>query len=114
MRKKLGILLPDLGANQLAFYATNYANQAAIHDGQEIILFYETPCVPCILNISFATMQVYEAYSFDGPLIATNLNLANKLLSCFGTNKKYFYVWDLEWLRMQNKNFEKLHHIYTN
>jgi hypothetical protein len=114
MRKKLGIIIPDLGANQLAFFAANYANKVTIQDGHEIVVFYETPCVPCIQNISFATMYLHEAYSFDGALIATNLALAAKLCNFIGTNKKFFYVWDLEWLRMQNKNFEKLHQIYAN
>jgi hypothetical protein len=109
----LGFMVKDLSPSQEAFYLINYANKAVMQDGHDVIVFYENPSAPC-LTTGFAIMQTTEAWSFSGPLVASNLNLASKLIQFPGTKQKYFYVWDLEWVRMQTKNFSILSYIYRN
>lgn len=110
---KLGVMVDNLGPNQLAFYLINYGNKMTMEDNKELIVFYSNPQSPC-LNIGFPIMQISEAWSYNGPLIATNFNLASQLIKFTGTPHKYFYVWDLEWLRMPNKQFQVLVDVYRN
>jgi hypothetical protein len=112
---KLGILLNNLGPNQLAYTAIRnnnfYVDRAQDFD---CILFYENYVRPC-LPMNFASMQVFEAYGYDGTLVATSLSSAHKALECYASKKKFFYVWDLEWMRLQQfKQFRDLHNIYAN
>jgi hypothetical protein len=110
---KLGFIVNNLGGNQQAFYLINYINSLVAKNRDDVTIFYETPVIPCI-NTNFGLMQLNEAYGYDGVLIANNLTLADKMARFPGTKEKYFYVWDLEWLRVPNKNFHVLHSMYNN
>lgn len=112
---KLGILLNNLGPNQLA-YSSIRSNNLFVDDAPKIdcILFYENYVRPC-LPMNFASMQVFEAYGYNGTLIATSLSTAHKALRCYASKNKFFYVWDLEWLRLQQfKQFRDMHNVYGN
>jgi hypothetical protein len=110
----LGFLVRTLGASQEAFQLVKNANHAITEDNN-IIVFSETPNMPCI-QPNFCNMQLAEAWGYKHPLIATRLVLAKKLLSFPGTQEKYFYIWDLEWLRYpsQIKNYNAFAGIYRN
>lgn len=110
---KLGIVVDDLAASQQAFYLINYVNQSVMVDNNDITVFFRTPRIPCV-TVGFGMMQIHEAYGFDGPLVSTNLNTANRVARFPGTREKYFYVWDLEWLRMKDKTFQSLASVYRN
>ncbi len=105
---KLGILLNNLGPNQLAYNVIKTGN--FIKDS-DYIVFYENFLKPCI-PANFATMQLFEAWGYDGTMIATNLSSAAQLITFPLAKQKYFYVWDLEWLRMKEKAFRPLCNIY--
>jgi hypothetical protein len=113
MHNKIGFIVNNLGGNQQAFYLINYINSAIVKNRDDITIFYEIPVIPCI-GTNFGIMQLNEAYGYDGVLIANNLMLADKMAYFPGTKEKYFYVWDLEWLRIANKNFHILHPMYNN
>ena len=49
-------------------------------------------------------MHNLEAWSFDGVLISTNLETTKMMMACIKSTKKFFYVWDLEWIR-RKKNY---------
>lgn len=112
---KIGIMLDNIGPNQLAHYMINSGNVVLEHNSQKVdlVAFISQTVHPCALP-NFATMNVSEAYDYKGFLVATNLSSAIKMLKCPGTRKKFFYVWDLEWTRPQNKNFAALKDIYNN
>ncbi len=110
-RKKLGILVNNLGPSQLSFEILIRANKYS--NDLDFVLFYQNLCRPCF-NLTSAAMQINEIYSFPGPAIATDLSTANTLIAAPSPVRKYFYVWDLEWIRMPQKNYESLAHIYQN
>lgn len=109
MKMKLGILLDNLGPNQLAFNVIKNGNEVKDFD---FIAFYENFLRPCIPP-NFAIMQSFEAWSYDGALVATNLSTAGKLISYPICKHKYFYVWDLEWIRLKEKHYGGLQPIYN-
>ena len=112
--KKIGFLVNDLNPSQLSYFLIKNANEFLTKNKDyDIYIFYDNLAVPC-LTPNFAIMQAAEAFSFDGTLIATNLNTASKLINFPSAEKKYFYVWDLDWMRMKNKSFDALQSIYGN
>jgi len=112
--KKVGVLLREYGAGQLGYLLARniHAYQDEVGD-IDIIVYYENlhrnPVTP-----RFAIMQIAEAWCQDGVMIATNITTASKLINFPGTNKKYFYVWDLEWTRGQYRDYDFFKSIYTN
>ena len=69
---------------------------------------------PNKLNYQFSTLQESEVWGFDAPVIATDLQTASTLINTTGPTKKYFYVWDLEWMRMGGFKHKTLSKIYNN
>ena len=58
-------------------------------------------------------MPISECWINTGPVVATCVSTASKLLD-FPSQKKFFYVWDLEWIRnMQIKRYEDYVKTYT-
>jgi hypothetical protein len=65
---------------------------------------------------SFATNQIAcdlnELWGFHYPVVATSLNTAGDLIKNPSPTKKFFYVYDLEWIVFEQKDFLKLAEIY--
>lgn len=112
--KKVGVLVKHLGPSQLSYYFINNSNKLLdARPELDIISFYENPNPPCITT-KFATMQIFEAWNYDGIQIATTLSTADKLIKFPVAKRKIFYVWDLEWIRNIQKDFDKFSSIYSN
>lgn len=111
---KIGILLNNLGPSQLAYYAVKNGNDFVNNNPHKdfIVFFYEIS--PECLRPNFAVMNLSEAYNYNGILVATDANSASRIIEFPGTVNRFFYVWDFEWLRLNNKNFEDLKTIYDN
>lgn len=107
---KLGVIVDNLGPNQLAYNVIKAGN---FLKGCDYIVFYENFLKPCIPT-NFATMQMFEAWGYDGTMIATNLSSASQLSNFPLVKHRYFYIWDLEWLRMKEKHFRPLAEVYRN
>lgn len=111
---KLGITVSSLGPNQLAYHTIKNLNlHLDVRPDLDPIVFYENNIRPC-LPMNFASMQIYEAWGYDGIVVATSLSNAHKLLEFPASTAKFFYVWDLEWLRLQFKQYRSLVQIYRN
>lgn len=109
---KLGIALGNLGASQLSYFLIRNLNKfLSERPDFDPIVFYEEMAKPC-LTPAFACMQMVEAWGYDGPVIATSLSTASKLLQFPGPKAKFFYVWDVEWVRFANKPFRPLADVY--
>ena len=109
--KNFSVLVDNSGASQLSFCVITEINRLTeIRPEIDAILFYENQhknCVPA----NFSTMQISEAWGQEGPIIATSFSTANKLAS-FPSEKKFFYVWDLDWIR-NSYRYESLSQVYT-
>ena len=58
-------------------------------------------------------LEQRQAFNFNGSLIATDLDTANKLLGFPNNHRKYFYVWNLEWLTLSEFYHRELSKIYN-
>lgn len=102
----VNIFVTDFGASQLAFNL--WMNlRARIKDHADIspFVFYEnlrrTPMPP-----NFALMQIAEGWGQHGVGIATSLSTASKMRHFPALSQRFFYVWDLEWLRMRPRIYD--------
>ena len=97
--KKLGIAVNNLGASQLNYFLVKNANSILLREPLlDVTAFIENQ-VPACLPANFAVMPMYEAWGYDGVVVATSFTTAQKLLAFPCPAKKFFYVWDLEWVR---------------
>ena len=111
---KAGILVDRLDGSQQGFCITTAINNISSQMiNVDIIVFTQEFAAPPMSPL-FATMPETDAWGFDGPIIATNLRSATTLINVVGPPKKYFYLWDLEWMRLENFTHNELSKIYNN
>lgn len=113
---QLNFLVNDLSASQLSFFLTKEINDLADRletSHIDCIVFYENLAQLSIAP-NFAVMQMAEAWAQSQPIVATSLSTAAKLIDFPATRRKFFYVWDLEWLRGQRRIYNWYSPIYTN
>ena len=103
--EQIGLLLEDLSASQLTFYAVRNINDYIEKSDMDFVVFFQNSTTSMI-SPRFSTMSVSEMWSFNGIVIATSVATAlSAQKTCFPT-KKYFYVWDLDWHRKEGRDFE--------
>jgi hypothetical protein len=59
----------------------------------------------------FGMLQIRELWTYDGVAIATNLDTARRLLEAPEPSKKYLYLTDLEWTKV-DAPFKHFYNIY--
>ena len=114
-RKAIGALFTSFGAAQSSYQFIKRANALLKSRGDvDIVGFYENPARPPVTP-NFALLNVVDSYTFNGTLIATDLNAATRLLRAPGASRRIFYCFDIEWLRFpQRRPYEQLASIYRN
>lgn len=115
--KKIGFICEDLGPNQLSFQLITSANKLLEEtDYYDVCLFYRN-FLPPVRHANFGTFTVYEAFSYDGVTVATDLHSANAMSKWPGPNRHnmYFYVQNLEWVRLRDQvPYEQMAQVYMN
>src|SRR5687768_9197753 len=110
---KLGVIVPDFGPTQLTYQLVRSAEK--VRNDIDVIGFFDRSASHSF-PLPFASMQLNEAWGYDGLLVATDINTCLRLKSFPAASRKLFYVWDLDWLRLrpEDKNFDFLSSIYRN
>ena len=111
---KLGIILEDTSANQLSYYVIRNLNLAANNNrDKDFVVFFEN-ATPNVIQPTFAIMNSSEIWNFDGVLISTTASNTLLSINAIAPEKKFFYVWDLEWARPHGKRFDYMIEAYNN
>lgn len=114
MIKQFGILVENIGPHQHGLCILKNCTELLQKDYQySPIIFYHSYGTP-YLNTNVSMMTNIEAWSFNGPLIANDIFTAAILDKCTASRNKYFYIWDLEWIYMQNRHFDMFKTTYLN
>lgn len=112
---RLAFIVPHIGPTHLSLQLlsnlNNYLEKEPL--GFDPIVGYENMTKPCIFP-KFMTTNIAELWGYSGILISTTLGTTHKILKFPSASAKFFYVWDLEWINIQNKNYEPLAEIYQN
>lgn len=108
---KVGIIVDNLRDSQRNFLLITSLNKFVQDSANDGIVFYQEPSIPCA-TVRFSQMQMIEAYSFDGTVIATSFPFAQKLLNFPGPSRKIYYVNELEWMRMEQPIHNELAFVF--
>ena len=111
--KQFGVLTYSLDASQQAVLIT-HSLTALVAKKQcfsPIVFFNEY--YQSIITPIFPMLQDVEMWSFQHPVIATNLETAKYLIHSPGPTKKLFYLMDLEWIYLKQKDYRILSDIYN-
>lgn len=102
----IGISVHDLIPSQLSYFLTKNINDKCSDSIEhDFVIFFENLSGK-IIEPNFGMMNTTEVWSFQGHLITTSISTTMTAIKSMSPAKKYFYVWDLEWLRDLGKNFE--------
>jgi hypothetical protein len=109
----IGIIIPSLDMNQLAYEVISTINRTiAAGDKNDYRIFFEELVPKCIDPIC-SVMNITEIFSYDGILISTTLDNTKLALKALGNVDRYFYIWDLEFLR-NRKDYLNNISVYRN
>jgi hypothetical protein len=105
MTIKIGFLLSQYGDNEIAKSFIQSSNEfLARETNVDIIGFVSNQSQP-ISHPTFATMNINEAFDYDGVVVATSIAMAEKLARFPGPQERYLYLWKLDW---EKRSFEEL------
>ena len=115
MQNKVNILVPELGPSQRNYYLIRNLNHHLEQKGNinNVNVFAENLSRFC-LTPAFAVMNVAEAWGQPGNFVATSLSTASKLMTYPMAKRKFFYVWDLEFLRGEQRSYDNYAPVYLN
>lgn len=96
---KIAAIVDDLMISQNSFYLIKNFNELSRSMKNQAYCFYNNLSSLCIDPL-FSVMNVsYLDHFNDGKIICTNLKNLKTIININNKSEKYFYVWDLEWLR---------------
>lgn len=101
-------IVEDLTLSQNSFYMIKNFNKLAERIENQPYCFY-TNLSSVTPKPLFAIMNLYYVNFFnDGKIICTDLDNLTVLLNLNSAAEKFFYVWDLEWLRGNNRYIDSV------
>ncbi len=95
---RIAAVVDSLGPTQSSFYLIKEFNNLAKDTNYAPICFYNNLSPP-VVKPHFATMNISYYATYYGCTIANSVETANLVLKTQNSSRKFFYVWDLEWLR---------------
>lgn len=113
MIKKIGFAFTNLAASQASAEFISAANDE-VRNGDLAITAFVEQSAPTVVRPKFAIMSIFEAYGFDGVLVATNLQTAKAIAGCPRAKAHLFYLYDLDWLRVPRRDYHALADVYRN
>lgn len=108
---KFGIMVNALDMSQQGYFIVKQLNDIVDANYRfSPIVFYKEYAKSIDVN-RFCTLLEKEVWGFTGVVLATDLETADTLIHCPCPTKKFFYVWDLEWLYGMHP-YKQLQDIY--
>jgi hypothetical protein len=95
---KIAIVMNDVLPGQKSFYAIKELEKTTKTVEDSPVIFFLNLSSP-VVDVPFAMMNIYNITHFDGVCLATDLETADIVRKSDNRMERYFYVWDLEWLR---------------
>lgn len=109
----IGIAIDNLNSNEFNKSLTQYCNEWINTDNRHSVNIFLEDIIPTDLLLKVPIFQLYHLYGFYGYVIATNMQLARRILTFPGQKQCFFYIYDITWYR--NKyHYRDLENIYCN
>ena len=101
----IGVLTDKIQFNQQSIFLVKNFNQ--LNETNNCCIFcnemHNRP-----VDVHFNIMQQTKSYCFQGTLITDSLLLTQSLHYNIYTKKKYYYVWNLDWIHLEKLRFSQL------
>ena len=110
---KAGFVVQRLNGSQQSYKLCQAANTMVMEDIADIIVFHDEWDVSPI-DTTFMMLQKQHMWSYEGVLVATDIRSAEQVIKSPGPCKKYFYLWNLEWLYIPEFPNSRLSNVYQN
>lgn len=108
--KTLGILIDKAGYSQKFKHIAEELNK--LDSSINAVVFYNESA-PIPLQTKFTMMHSLHALNFDGVLMSTDIYTSSIMLNSLRPSKRFFYVWDLEYM-YRPFSFGELQSVYNN
>lgn len=112
--KSFGVLINNLGNDDKSSKLTEninlLLNNRYIYSPTIFFLHRTEPKALC----RCLQIQQNHAWGYDGTLIATDISSAMILKECVRAKRKIFYIYDLEWMKLDVLIYRELCKIYKN
>lgn len=96
--KRIAAVVDNLGPTQSSFYLIKEFNKLVKDVEYSPVCFYNN-LAPPVLKPFFSVMNISYYANYYGVTVANSVETANLMLKTQNSSDKFFYVWDLEWLR---------------
>jgi hypothetical protein len=107
----IGIIVDDIESTP--FMHTMFRELNKLSETRDYYLFAnQVKTLPT--HNKFCILQQIEALQHQGTLISTSLINTQILANCLTCTNKYYYVYDLDWMKMNNFNSKQLINIFLN
>ena len=108
-----GVIVDYLGLSQKSIEITKELNKIdKLSDYWDVVVFFRS-FGRIMKPPKFALLPEEELWGFNAPVISTDLKTTDSLLKCFSPTKKFFYLFDLEWIS-NRYSIDYLSSIYLN
>lgn len=111
---RVGFLIKSMGASQQAVYLTSQMNLLVHQKPDYSVCSFYRNYDPMAIQPLFALLSEYDAWSFDGICVSTDIDSTKTLIKCPSPKKKFFYVWDMEWTFDATSKFSDMNYVYNN
>ncbi len=109
-----GFLIKSLGPSQQSIQLATEMNALVSQKPDVSMCIFYRDFDKIVATPHFAMFMEYEAWDFPGIAIATNIHSAKTLLRCPGPTRKFFYIWEPEWVFMNKLQYSDMAHVYQN
>lgn len=109
--QKLGIFVKSLTSDHLSLAVTQCVNTLVKTTNIDPVIFREE-----LSHINrrplCGVMHVHNAWRYNGICISTDISTTKTLISCACPTRKFFLIWNLEWLYQDNLVYEMMRNVY--
>lgn len=102
----INIFLDNLGANQAAYSTITQINSFYQEKNNNTITVFYNDLQKFCIQPHFTVLHVVEGWGQDGVGIATSFTTLEKMIEFPRLNPKIYYMWDLDFLRLQPKYYD--------
>lgn len=95
--KNISAIIKDLSISQKSFYLIKEFNKCLKNTDLSTAVFCERPSIPPI-ETNFALKSLAFLAGYNGIIISTTIEDADKTLKFSNASSKYLYLWNMEWL----------------
>lgn len=105
---ELAIVVNDVNISQLAYLIS-------LHAKNKNIVVFSLENYTMNLNNGYSIFSAFDFLNYKGKnVIATDINSCNVVFTNPSIESFYFYVWDLEWMRLGLFDYEIISNVYRN